>query len=213
MLGDGCGEPANAGLSDFGRAAIAEMNRIGVIADVAHSGWRTSLEAARASSKPAVASHTACAALHQHIRAKPDEVIRAVCDTGGLIGVCCIPEFLGRTGDIRAMLDHIDHLKKQFGAAHIAIGTDVAYMSRNAAAESRKLPRRGPQRTRWEALWPPGALGGSTAEQRSSMAWTNWPMFTVGMVQRGYTDADIAAILGGNVLRVMRANFDGVKAV
>ncbi|MEZ5354240.1 MAG: membrane dipeptidase [Bryobacteraceae bacterium] len=213
MLGDGCGEPANAGLSDFGRAAIAEMNRTGVIVDVAHSGWRTSLEAARASAKPMVASHSACAALHTHIRAKPDEVIRAICDTGGLVGVCCIPEFLGRTRDIRAMLDHIDHLVKTFGADHVAIGTDVAYTSRHSAAESRKLPRRGPQRTRWEALWPPGSLGGGTPEQRDSMAWTNWPMFTVGMVQRGYSETDIAKIIGGNVLRVMRANFDGVQAV
>ena len=51
-LGDGCGEPADGGLSDFGRAAIAEMNRVGVIVDVAHSGWRTSLEAAKASTQP-----------------------------------------------------------------------------------------------------------------------------------------------------------------
>jgi membrane dipeptidase len=61
LLGDGCAEPANGGLSDLGRAAIAEMNRVGVIVDVAHSGWRTSFEAAKASTKPMVASHTVCA--------------------------------------------------------------------------------------------------------------------------------------------------------
>ncbi len=210
-LGDGCGEPANAGLSDFGHAAIAEMNRLGVIVDVAHSGWRTSLEAAKASKKPMVASHTTCTALHRHIRSKPDEVIQAICDTGGLIGICSIPEFLGGTRDIRAMLDHIDYAVKKFGADHVAIGTDVAYVSRNATAESRKLPKRGPRRVRWEALWPPGALGGATAEQSRSMAWTNWPVFTIGMVQRGHSDAVIAKILGQNVMRVLRANFDGVK--
>ncbi len=42
-----------------------------------------------------VASHTTCAALNPHIRSKPDEVIRAICDTGGLVGICCIPSFLG----------------------------------------------------------------------------------------------------------------------
>src|SRR5690606_32071289 len=52
MLGDGCAETANGGLSDFGRAAIAEMNRVGVIVDVAHSGWQTSLEAAQISERP-----------------------------------------------------------------------------------------------------------------------------------------------------------------
>jgi membrane dipeptidase len=210
MIGDGCGEPANAGLSDFGRAVVAEMNRLGVIVDVAHSGWRTSLEGAQASKKPMVASHTACAALHQHIRAKPDEVLRAVCDTGGLAGVCCIPEFLGRTQDIRAVLDHIDHIAKKFGVDHAAIGTDVAYRSRNASAESRKIPRRR-ERIRWEALWPEGSRGGGTPEQVASMAWTNWPLFTVGLVQRGYRDDDIRKIIGGNVMRVLRANFDGVK--
>ena len=76
-LGDGCAEPANAGLSELGRAAIAEMNRVGVIVDVAHSGWRTSLEAAKASRQPMVASHTGAVAIHSHIRSKPDEVIRA----------------------------------------------------------------------------------------------------------------------------------------
>src|SRR5207248_2089436 len=72
-LGDGCGEPNDGGLSDFGHAAVAEMNRVGVIVDVAHSGWRTSLEAAQASSKPMVASHTTCAGLYKHFRGKPDE--------------------------------------------------------------------------------------------------------------------------------------------
>ncbi len=212
MLGDGCGEAANGGISDFGRAAIAEMNRQGVIVDVAHSGWRTSLEAAKASTKPMVASHTTCAGLHEHIRSKPDEVIRAICDTGGLIGICCISGFLGRTGDIASMMDHIDYAVKKFGADHVAIGTDVAYSSRNAAAESAKLPKRGRQRVRWEALWPPGSYGSNaTRAQVESLAWTNWPLFTVGMVQRGYSDSDIQKILGGNVLRVCRANFDGVK--
>lgn len=212
MLGDGCGEAANGGISDFGRAAIAEMNRQGVIVDVAHSGWRTSLEAAKASNKPMVASHTTCGAIHEHIRSKPDDVIRAICDTGGLIGICCIPGFLGASGDISAMTDHIAYAVKKFGADHVAIGTDVAYTSRNAPAESAKLGKRGRQRVRWESLWPQGSYGsGATAAQTESLAWTNWPLFTVAMVQRGFSDSDIAKILGGNVMRVCRANFDGVK--
>jgi membrane dipeptidase len=152
-----------------------------------------------------VASHTTCAALHQHIRSKPDEVIRAICDTGGYVGICCIPAFLGGKGDIAAMLDHIDHVVKQFGPDHVAIGTDVAYTSRNAAAENKKIPGRAKSRTRWEAFWPEGSLASKSREATLSMAWTNWPLFTVGMVQRGYSDEDIQKILGGNVLRVARA--------
>ncbi|MCL4192152.1 MAG: membrane dipeptidase [Thermoguttaceae bacterium] len=202
-LGDGCGEATDGGLSDFGRACVAEMNRVGVIVDVAHSGWRTSLEAAQASKQPMVASHTTAAAIHTHIRSKPDEVIRAICDTGGLVGICCISGFLGGPGHIGTFLDHIDYVAKKFGAERVAIGTDIAYESRNAAAERAKIPKREvpPRMPRWEALWPDGAIGG---RQDPSLAWTNWPLFTVGLVQRGYRDDDIQKILGGNILRVAR---------
>ena len=205
VIGDGCGEPANAGLSDFGRAAVAELNRVGVIPDVAHSGWQTSLEAAKISTRPVVASHTTCAALHKHIRSKPDEVIRAICDTGGYVGICSIPSFLGGKGDITAMLDHVDYVVKRFGPDRVTIGTDVAYTSRNAAAESKKIPRRPRSRPRWASLWPPESLN-EQPRAGLTMAWTNWPLFTVGMVQRGYRDADIQKILGGNFLRVLAAN-------
>lgn len=203
LLGDGCAEPANGGLSDLGRAAIAEMNRVGVIVDVAHSGWKTSLEAAQTSTRPIVASHTACDAVNHHIRAKPVDVIKAIVDGGGMIGICCIPNFLGGNGDIPAMLDHIDYVAKRFGAEHVGIGTDIAYTSSRVAAENRKIPAVGKRRQRYEALWPEGALGKRFSGEKS-LAWTNWPLFTVGLVQRGYRDDAIRQILGLNMLRVAR---------
>lgn len=210
-LGDGSGEAVDGGLSDFGRIAIAELNRQGVIVDTAHSGRRTSLEAAKASKRPVVASHTACAALQPHYRGKPDETIRAICDTGGLIGICCISKFLGGKGDIAALLDHLDYAIKKFGPDHVAIGTDVAYSSRNDKAQRDKIGKRadgsslkltGP---RWEHLWPPFEFRESS-EGALSLAWTNWPLFTVGLVQRGHSDDVIRKILGENMLRVWRAN-------
>ena len=204
MIGDGCAEPTNAGLSDFGRTVVKELNRVGVIADVAHSGWRTSLETAQASERPMVASHTTCAALHRHIRSKPDDVIRAIADTGGYVGIACIPSFLGGNGDLAVMMNHLDHVRKKFGSSHVAIGTDVAYTSRNAAAENKKAGR-GPRfRTAWRSLWPAGSLV-PKPQASLSMAWTNWPLFTIGMVQRGFTDDEIRQVLGENVLRVSRA--------
>ncbi|MCP5541020.1 MAG: membrane dipeptidase [Akkermansiaceae bacterium] len=207
MIGDGCGEPGNAGLSDFGRAVIAEMNRVGVIPDCAHSGWRTSLEAAQISAKPVVASHSTAGALHAHIRSKPDEVIKALADSGGYIGICCISRFLRGKGDLNAFLDHIDHVAKKFGVDHVAIGTDIAYSSRNSAAESKKAAVGGLRRKRedFRSLWPKDDFIPS-AEAAASLSWTNWPMFTVGLVQRGYSDDDIRKILGGNVMRVARAS-------
>ncbi len=204
-LGDGCAEPANGGLSDFGRAAVDELNRAGVIVDVAHSGWQTSLEAAQRSSKPMVASHSTCGALYEHIRSKPDTVIRAIADSGGYIGICCIPCFLRHGGGITALLDHIDHVVKRFGPEHVAIGTDVAYQSRHTAREMAKLPSRPKRRTRWAPLWPPDNFK-TTDRMKQSMAWTNWPLFTVGLVQRGHSDKVIQQIIGQNVLRVLEAN-------
>ncbi|HLT07614.1 MAG TPA: membrane dipeptidase [Cyclobacteriaceae bacterium] len=209
MIGDGCGEVTDCGLSDFGRAVVKEMNKVGVIVDIAHSGWQTSLEAAQVSTKPMVASHTTAAALHHHIRAKPDNVIRAIADTDGYVGICCIPRFLGASGDIAAMMNHIDYVARKFGVDHVAIGTDVAYTSQYASEENRKItPYRKP-RIRWEALWPPDDFV-ETTEMRKSMEWTNWPLFTVGLVQKGYSDDDIQKILSGNVLRVAREVLRGI---
>ena len=211
MIGDGCGETSDAGLSDFGRAAIAEMNRVGIIVDMAHTGWRTSFEAAKASQKPVVASHNTCAALNKHIRSKPDEVIRAIADTDGLIGICPIAPYLGRTGDIIAFLDHIDHVVKTFGIDHVAIGTDVTYTSRNTAAENKKILRQPAKRADFLWLWPDDAFKpppNMRPRGGQSLVWTNWPLFTVGLVQRGYSDDAIRKIIGGNMLRVARAALD-----
>lgn len=201
MIGDGCGEPADAGLSLFGRRVIEEMNRVGVIADLAHSGWKTSLEAARHSKKPVVISHSACAALNRHVRCQPDEVIRAVADTGGYIGITCIPPFLGGTGDIRALLDHVAYAARKFGADHVGIGTDVVFGSRTgrkvAIVRPRARPKWGDVATRENWTMKP--------EMTTSLEWTNWPLFTVGLVQRGISDEDIRKIIGGNMLRVARA--------
>ena len=212
MLGDGCAEPADAGLSDLGRAAIKEMNRVGVIVDMAHAGWRTTLEAARASERPVVASHSGCCAVNEHIRCKPDEVIRAIVDSGGYIGICCIPAFLGHSGDLCALLDHVDHVVQRFGPDHVAIGTDRAFTADAAHRAGATLPDRGPKRPGFAWFWPaddpmfdPKWHNNPSAP---SLEWTNWPMFTVGLAQRGHSDDVIRKILGGNVLRVARAALD-----
>lgn len=210
-LGDGVGEPTDAGLSDFGKQAIGELNRLGVIADVSHSSWKTSLDTAKCSTKPMVASHTTCASIHKHFRSKPDEVIKAICDTDGLVGMCCIPRFLGGEGDLLQWVRHLDYLTKKFGTRHAAIGTDVSYQSRLRSEEIQHVGKRpdgksalsvkGPE---WEHLWPDDPFKPAKhAEQ--SMAWTNWPMFTVAMVTLGFSDEQIREVLGGNVLRVLKA--------
>tara|TARA_R110002073_G_scaffold133122_6_gene280215 strand:+ start:15419 stop:16750 length:1332 start_codon:yes stop_codon:yes gene_type:complete len=207
MIGDGCGEKSNAGLSDFGHRAIAEMNRVGVIPDCAHSGWQTSLEAAKSSSRPVVASHSTCEALYSHFRSKPDNVIKAIVDSGGYIGMCCIPRYLGGDGNINALLDHIDYVIKKFGPDAVAIGTDVSYTSQASVAEQAKVPKRSRQREEFRMLWPKDNFK-TTAAMNESVAWTNWPLYTVGLVQRGHSDEVIRKVIGGNVMRVLEQSMD-----
>ena len=202
MIGDGCGEKSDAGLSDFGRRAIAEMNRIGVIPDCAHSGWKTSLEAAKASSRPVVASHSTCGGVYPHFRSKPDKAIKAIVDSGGYIGICCIPRYLRGSGDITALLDHIDYAIKKFGADAVAIGTDVSYTSQVSSTEGSKVPKRPKQREEFRMLWPKDDFK-TTKQMNESVAWTNWPLYTVGLVQRGHSDEVIRKVIGENVLRVI----------
>lgn len=211
-MGDGAGEPHDGGMSDFGHAAVTEMNKLGVIVDVAHSGWQTAEDAAKASTKPMVASHTSCAAVYKHFRGKPDTAIRAICDTDGLVGMCCIPRFLGGKGDITALMDHLDHVIKTFGPQHVAIGCDISYTSRFEKEERAKILRRpdgssplGGAGDRWEHLWPKDDFV-TTPQAEQSIAWTNWPLFTLGMIMRGHSDETIQKVLGGNMLRVLKAN-------
>ena len=202
LLGDGCAETADAGLSDFGRMAIAEMNRVGVIPDVAHSGGRTSLETALISKKPVVASHAVAGALSTHYRAKSDEVIAAIKKTNGYVGICAHSWFLQHEMTIRTFLNHIEYVARKFGADHVAIGTDHGLQLMPMETEEKSRPAR----PIWEQYWTrPGDVNGTmTEDQYNSVAWTNWPLFTVGLVQRGFSDGEIRKIIGGNVLRVIR---------
>jgi len=207
-IGGGCAEERDGGLTGFGRDVVGEMNRVGLIVDVAHSGWQTCLDAAEVSECPIVSSHAGVWELKDHCRCKSDEVMRAIADKGGLIGITNIPAFLGGTGDITAMLDHIDYAVKHFGADHVSIGTDRPYVSSSQTLERAKLPERSRGRTDFNWFWPPEKpfweKEWNKEDQHQSMAWTNWPLFTVGLVKRGHSDEDIRKIVGGNFLRVAR---------
>ena len=201
LLGDGCAEESNAGLSDLGRMAVKEMNRVGIIPDVAHSGLRTSLETALCSEKPVVASHSVAGKLSTHYRAKSDEVIEAIKRTNGYIGICAHPWFFQGSYMIDSFIDHIDYVARTFGVDHVAIGTDHGLPLEKVEIDGERPASRPILEQFWTGV---GAYGSMTKEQYNCVAWTNWPLFTVGLVQRGYSDKDIQKIIGGNVLRVCR---------
>jgi membrane dipeptidase len=152
-----------------------------------------------------VSSHSTCHAVKPHFRAKPDDVIKTIVETGGYNGICCIPSFLGGKGDINALLDHIDYMVEKFGADYVTIGSDCGYSSTKCEAEYKKFEdlARG-SRPGYEYLWPKNSFCYDFDEKNTtSLSWTNWPLFTVGLVQRGHSDDDIRKIIGGNVMRVI----------
>lgn len=207
LIGDGCGEIADAGLSAFGRQVIAKLNEEGIIVDLAHCGQRTAFEAAEVSSKPVIASHTAVGKLTDHFRAKKDEVIRSIAKTGGYVGICALPRFLHGDGTIKTFLDHIDYVAENFGVDHVAIATDNAYQ----CGPSFRWDPPFPVHDWFERYKQPFKYSFVETEAMcDTLAWTNWPLFTVGLVQRGYTDDEIRKIHFGNFLRVFKACTDHI---
>jgi len=206
-VGDGCLEPTNGGLSLHGREVVARLNTLGVVVDTAHSGKQTTLDAATYSTAPIMATHTTCEALVNHPRAKSDEEFKAIADTGGLIGICCIPAFLGKSSDVSSLLDHVVHAVEVVGMDHVTIGTDRTYNGPLPKTFEDEFPRGSALDARhWFGNWTPEDLEHlGTDTQRNSLEWTNWPYFTVGLLQRGFLEEDIAKLLGGNFLRVLGA--------
>jgi membrane dipeptidase len=206
VIGDGCAEAANGGLSDLGRDLVARLNQAGIIVDVPHCGEQTCLDAAVASSRPIMASHTGCKPIYDHIRTKSDRVLKAIADTGGLVGIVAVPTFIGRSGDINALLDHVDHAVRLIGADHVSIGTDLTASGPWPAELN--APAKTSFSSAWWGSWKPHRDHAARPKgpANGGLSWTNWPLFTVGLVQRGYGDAEIQKILGGNFLRVIRAH-------
>lgn len=223
MIADGCMERADGGLSEFGLDIVRKMNEIGIIVDTAHTGRQSTFDAARASSRPVVASHTSARSVYAHPRAKGDEEMKAVAETGGLVGIFQVASFLEQDGDLNDWLNHVDQAVKVIGADHVAVASDTGYIVPfpedpapcdtlrdlanpwvRAMAAAEGGPDAPTARLPYSGAWRmEHGLDASDDERTGSLAWTNWPLFTVGLAMRGYSDADIEKLVGGNILRVL----------
>src|ERR1700722_4281507 len=188
-LGDGCLERANSGLSKLGRAAIARMNELGIVVDIAPVGRRTSLEVIEASTAPVIASHGNACGVYESRRNLTDEQLKAVAASGGVIGVCAFPGFVcAADANLDRVLDHVDYLASLVGADHVGLGMDFATETAEDydyfGYEEDTYPR-----PPW--TYPPGIAG--FADLRN---------IGTGLAARGYTAEQIAGIANGNFLRV-----------
>lgn len=126
LVGTGCYEGTDGGLSDFGRDVVAEMNRLGIVCDLSHVGPMTSADVIRVSRQPVVYSHCLPAGLKAHPRNKTDEQLRSIVEQGGFVGVTMFPPFLprGSGSTIEDYVDAIDYVVNICGEENVGIGTD-----------------------------------------------------------------------------------------
>ncbi|MBS0275418.1 MAG: membrane dipeptidase [Proteobacteria bacterium] len=125
-FGMGCLGDPNSGLTDLGRKAIEAMNKQGVVLDLSHSNVKTSLEALKATKKTAIITHAGCEAVHKHPRNKPDSLLKAVADQGGVVGIydLCYLTASPKQPTLNDYMDHMTHALKVCGEDHVGIGSD-----------------------------------------------------------------------------------------
>jgi len=119
----GWGSNPTAGLTDYGRDLVDELNRLGLVIDVAHVNQPGLLEVCARTRAPVICSHTACRAVHNSPRGISDAEIIAIANTGGVVGVIFVAPFIG-SGGMQAVVRHLTHIRDLVGAEHCALGTD-----------------------------------------------------------------------------------------
>ena len=225
VMGDGCMERTNDGLSRLGVALIEEMNRVGMIVDATHTGYRTTMDMFEVSKDPVIFSHSNAAAIWDVPRNLKDDQIKACVRTGGVICINSVDVFLGETGTgdvIPMMVQHIDYVSELVGAEHVGIGTDYeAYNYGRGEFKQRpakpadphlsfKSPKYGgrfnPMSVHQEAYLK--ASGGKSI----GPDWADcyymdpqlMPELTETLLKHGYNETEVRGILGENIMRVAK---------
>jgi len=204
-IGDGAGEQTDCGLSRFGESVVSEMNRLGILVDLSHSGRKTTTEAAEISKDPVVFTHANARALCKSARNKSDEELALIADKGGVIGAAAWGPMLwsreGQRPTIDDYLNQIDYMVKLVGVDHVGIGLDIEemfYTGEKGTEDS----------ARFRAKYAPHIIPPwDTDENRYAKDLCSYVQFsniTKGLVGRGYSDQDVKKILGENFLRVLR---------
>ncbi len=176
MAADGVHEVrTGGGLTNFGVRLVEELNRLGMIVDVAHLSPAGVRDLFAVCEGPVVASHANARALCDHPRNLSDEQLEGIARSGGVVGVVYVPEFI--TGHqerptLDMLIDHIDHMVKVMGVEHVGLGSDFDGFGDP----------------------PPAGLEDASCT----------PNLTLRLLERGYSPDEVSGILGGNWLRVIR---------
>lgn len=195
--GCGAGDRVDTGLSRFGVDLVAEIEHCGILLDLCHCGPQTLTDALEVATRPAIWSHTNVRAVFDHPNNLTDDQLDGVAANGGVVGVSGVPFYSGAPGvTLEGVLDHVDHVVRSIGIAHVGIGLAIfenhplSFYDRFAG-----LPVEIYGTPPWS--WPEGiaTIG-------------EFPNVAGALSARGYDAEAITAILGGNVLRVLRGAWD-----
>ena len=197
LVGTGCYESKDGGLSDFGHEVIAEMNRLGILCDLSHVGAKTSEEVIKASRKPCAYTHCAPAALKSHPRNKSDEQLRFIVDKGGFVGVTMFPPFLkrGTSATVDDYVEAMEHVIGVCGEDQVGFGTDFTqgygreffeWITRDKGY-ARKLTEFG------DIINPAGMR-----------EIKDYPNLTAAMEKRGWKESRIRKVMGENWVRLLK---------
>jgi membrane dipeptidase len=202
LLGSGVHDETDLGLTGLGRRVVAEMDRVGMIKCLSHTGHKTVQDILNCSEKPCIFSHSNADVLWHHARNIPDRLIRACAAQGGVVGINGIGIFLGsRSGDPALMADHIDYVAQLVGVEHVGIGMDYGY-----TVPGEIDPSSDP------AYWPAGHGYDSDRGSIPTVAPEQIGEVLEHLVRKGYSDSDLALIKGENMLRVACAVWQPVAA-
>ena len=200
-LGSGLREVRDGGLTEFGRQAVRRMNKLGIAIDISHSGDQTSLDTIEASTKPIFITHAGARALWNTKRMKPDEVIKAMAEKGGVLGVEAAPHTTltkkHPRHSIESYMEHFEYCADLVGIDHVAFGPDTLFGDHVGLHHyfSKQLSigaaNRGVQYE--EVEFVDGIENPAEA----------FPNIVRWLVKHDYSDGDIAKAIGGNVMRVL----------
>lgn len=203
LVGDGCLEPADAGLSLTGRTMIERLNQLGILIDLSHGGRRTTLDAIAASKVPVAITHTGCAALADLPRNKTDEELRLLADRGGVVGIYLMP-FLRKQGQPMAedVIRHIEHAVSVCGENHVGIGTDGSIVPIDFTPEFKERHRKNVQERRQMGISAPGEEEDVYTFIPDLNTPRRFELLGRQLLARGHSEARVAKILGGNFARL-----------
>ena len=191
LVGDGCAERTDSGLSNYGVEVVKEMNRVGMLVDGSHSGYRTTMDAMEISESPFIFSHSNPHFICPHYRSIKDEQIKACAQTGGVIGINGVGYWVG---DVNASTESIfrclDYTVEMVGAEHVGLGFDYVKNIDGIIDAVRKAP----------LAWP--AYEGKEMVKHNYAGAEQMIDLVQMMLDQGYPDDAIVGILGENWARV-----------